>query len=516
MWVYVLYESGNIAKSTVGDDVSHTNWPLDTRLPTIPLYRDEDVAVGVYLQLKATGQPALLPVTVLNADELTEREQNDYLWYGFFFGAVSILIAFNLMLFLATHIKAYFAYVVYLGCFMVLQLSITGIGQQLFWPTLHGFTTLFALVLLAMVNAAMTYFVLHFLDIPKLFPKLTPILTTLMVVSLLPIIFLGFVDYIHVQEFQHILAVFSMVLLVGISGYCFFKGSRPGLYLLIGYCVLFVAILMTLIRVNAILDSGFFGKHLLEIAIIFEAIILALGLADRINKLQDEKQAIERAARVDQELFTQKLITAHESEKKHFGAILHDDIGHRLLNMQQIIKSLFAIDSNNTTEINQRHYLNKLDTSASELMQEVQYLAKSTHPHLLDQLGLEAAIDSLMLQSFASQGIDYSCHVSIKFHSKVIDQHLYRIAQECISNTLKHANASEVLLRIGHTSQNQLFMLYKDDGSGFYINEINQHTGFGLTSIAERVKLMGANLSWDSQVKGQCALYISNIRYDNR
>jgi len=515
VFVHVRYGSGEIISSVVGDDVSHTSWPFNSRLPTIPLRLGEATATHVYMLLAATGQPAVLPINILTAEELSEREQQDYLWYGFFYGAISILVAFNFMLFAATRIKAYLAYVIYLGCFLILQLSITGVGQQLIWPALSGFTTLFALVMLALVNATMTYFVIHFLDIPTLYPRLKLPLLSLIVVSLVPIVFLGIIEYIHVQEFQHLLAVISITILITVSSYCFYKGSRPALYLLIGYSVLFAGILLTLIRVNGIYDSGFLGKHLLEIAILFEAIILSLGLADRINELKDEKRAVERSARINQENFTQQLITAHESEKRHFGAILHDDIGHRLLNIQQIIHSLLKSDSKQQPTHARQESLVKLHASANQLMEEIQHLSKSSHPHLLEQLGLEAAINSLMNHSFAGKGVDYSCHISIGIGSDVIDQHLYRITQECISNTLKHANAAEVLLRIGHSTQNEIFMLYKDDGKGFHAEEINNSTGFGLISITERVKLMKGTLHWNTETAGHFSMHISNIRYEN-
>lgn len=513
--VYVRYKSGNIITSVVGDDVSHRSWPINTRLPTIPLHQGSAKASDVYMLLTATGQPAVLPITIINADELARREQKDYLWYGVFFGSISILLLFNLMLFIATRIKSYLSYVIYLGCFMILQLSITGVGQQFIWPALHGFTTQFALVSVAFVNASMTYFVMHFLDIPSLYPRLKLPLIALIVVSLIPICFLGFFDYIHIQEFQHFLAFVSMISLVAVSAFCFKKGSRPGLYLLIGYSVLFTGIVLTLIRVNGFLDSGFFSKHLLEIAIIFEAVVLSLGLADRINELKDEKRSFEISARLGQENFTQQLITAHESEKKYFGAILHDDIGHRLLNIQHIIKILLNSDKCLNSKTTVRESLGKLDASANQLMKEIQHLSKNSHPHLLEQLGLEAAIDSLMNQSFASKDIEYSCHVSIGFKSNVIDQHFYRITQECISNTLKHANATEVLLRIGHTSQNKVFMLYKDDGEGFELNDVKKSTGFGLISISERVKLMKGTLTWNTEPEGHFSMHITDVNHVN-
>ncbi len=510
--VHTIYPSGAIETSSVGDEVAHIQWPFPARLPTIPLSTNSENATRIYMELAATGQPAVLPITILNGEQRRDQERLDYLWYGIFFGAALSLIIYNLCIYLFTGITSYWMYVLYLTPFTALQACISGIGQQFIWPTTSEFTTVFALWLIALTNASMVLFVSSFLELRQHSPRLHMLLQVVSITSVIPPLFLGVVDYIYVQNIEHIYAFISMAVIFTIAWHRLIHGSRPARYLLVSYTVLFLGITMALLRTNGLIASSFLSEHLMEVAIVLEALVLSLGLADQINELKNKNQQIEITARLTQEQFTRNLISVHESEKRHFGAILHDDVGHQLLNMQKQIRDLKKLISSDNKKL--FSIVNNLHNSSDQMMQELRQLSQDSHPHLLQELGLEDAISSLMFNTFSDMSINHSCRAVANRASRSVQQHLYRIAQECITNTSKHSNASEVLINISDVGANKISLHYKDDGNGMDMNEIENSSGFGMVSIRERVKLMGGVLSLESTPGAGMRLLVSGVPVD--
>jgi len=79
-----------------------------------------------------------------------------------------------------------------------------------------------------------------------------------------------------------------------------------------------------------------------------------------------------------------------------------------------------------------------------------------------------------------------------------VEDGLYRIAQEAMNNSLKHANARQmtVSLRCG---QGSVILEIADDGIGFDVDDVARRGGVGLASMRERAQEMGASLSIESQ-----------------
>src|SRR5262249_43008048 len=119
---------------------------------------------------------------------------------------------------------------------------------------------------------------------------------------------------------------------------------------------------------------------------------------------------------------------------------------------------------------------------------------------LPEELGLEASRISLV-DSWRSQ---HGPHPLIQLDLKgdLADVRgsaattAYRVAQECLTNSLRHSAAREILLRIERRTgaENALLVCIEDDGGGDAA-QVAQSRGFGLTGIRERVAAVGGSLS---------------------
>ena len=129
-------------------------------------------------------------------------------------------------------------------------------------------------------------------------------------------------------------------------------------------------------------------------------------------------------------------------------------------------------------------------------------MMRQLHPLILDELGLKAALDD-MVESwpFGQAGIrvNHDADPAIDSISRKHRIHVFRIVQECLTNILKHADATLVDIYIGLTGEGpagcgqNLELEIRDDGVGFDPRAIT--AGFGLRGIRERVEGLSGKLS---------------------
>ena len=130
-------------------------------------------------------------------------------------------------------------------------------------------------------------------------------------------------------------------------------------------------------------------------------------------------------------------------------------------------------------------------------------LMKRLRPTILDELGLKAALEEVVSnwrQRNTELEISLSCDEGVEKCDDTININVYRIVQESLTNTVKHAEAQniDISLREYHSSSrpwagNTYYQLdIVDDGQGF--NVADKRFGFGLVGMRERVKSMGGTL----------------------
>jgi len=192
-----------------------------------------------------------------------------------------------------------------------------------------------------------------------------------------------------------------------------------------------------------------------------------------------------RKSRSQQVAFSQRLIENIDEERSRISKDLHDNIGQLL----SVVKS--KINMFNTGRLNE---INGLEKEVGEVIEQTRSISHQLHPSSLEKLGLERSLNGLMEHTQISTGIVCSMEVEIPSDllSLEVQTQLFRISQECINNTLKHANAKA--LKITLKNQDGVFMYnYRDNGIGMEI--VNSHEGLGMMTIRERVNKINGKLS---------------------
>jgi PAS domain S-box-containing protein len=186
---------------------------------------------------------------------------------------------------------------------------------------------------------------------------------------------------------------------------------------------------------------------------------------------------------------TEKLLTAQEQERKRIARDLHDDFTQRLAALTIDLQSKSVQSSQ--SDASQAWHLKQLGDKAEQLTTDLQRLAHQLHPSLLEHAGLEAAAREYMEEFSTRTGLATEISVRNLPAPIPIEQAtcLYRVLQESLENVRKHAEATNVLVRL-LGAESGVGITIIDDGCGFGPSHELDKDGLGLTSMAERVKVL--------------------------
>ncbi len=196
-----------------------------------------------------------------------------------------------------------------------------------------------------------------------------------------------------------------------------------------------------------------------------------------------------RLTRSQQRVFSQKLIASLDDERSRISRDLHDDIGQSL----SVAKS--KINLYNKGQITD---LSDLEVGLGEVIQQARNLSHQLHPSYLEKIGLKRSVKSLLDKVEKSSGVITSCELESRIDDLDLfkQTQLYRILQECLNNTLKHAKAKSVKCSIQKIEGEYRF-LYQDNGKG--IDTSQQKLGLGMMTIKERAQKIDGRVTIFSQ-----------------
>ena len=192
---------------------------------------------------------------------------------------------------------------------------------------------------------------------------------------------------------------------------------------------------------------------------------------------------------------THELISLQEQERKNLARDLHDEFGQCLTAINTDASIILKASEKKYPELrDSAHAICQLSRHLTDM---VTGLLQQLRPGLLEELGLQAALDDLV-STWKSRHKEVKCIVSITPITEVIEEAkgitLYRLTQECLTNITKHSNATLVDIELRYKRKNQqegLQLIVKDNGQGF---NLNNTLGFGLPGMRERVEGLNGDL----------------------
>jgi signal transduction histidine kinase len=182
-----------------------------------------------------------------------------------------------------------------------------------------------------------------------------------------------------------------------------------------------------------------------------------------------------------------------EAERQRVARELHDDVGQAVATVGVLLHALERTPGSIADEL--RPALAATHTSIRQITESVARIVRDYHPAELLGLGLEDTLRAHVLQFAQRHGLALELATVPAVGLLTPDQelHLYRIAQEALTNVVRHARARRVMVRLRLTST-QLVLTVRDDGVGFRSEASPTGGGLGLVTMRERAELMQAQL----------------------
>jgi PAS domain S-box-containing protein len=184
-----------------------------------------------------------------------------------------------------------------------------------------------------------------------------------------------------------------------------------------------------------------------------------------------------------------ELLTVQEEERSRISKDLHDHVGQLLTGLNL---GLSAVAENP-----EKHKLLDLKALGATILDDVRRISRDLRPALLDELGLAAAIKRFVRElAQESLKVDVLVRVPDTLERDTATV-IYRVAQEALTNIVRHAKARHASVVVT-TSEDALQLIVEDDGIGFDPNAVAAFEHIGLSSMRERVELLGGTFNIES------------------
>jgi two-component system sensor histidine kinase UhpB len=218
-----------------------------------------------------------------------------------------------------------------------------------------------------------------------------------------------------------------------------------------------------------------------------EVTMLTDAFNDMLGRLETERRESAR-----------RMAAGEEADRRHLAAELHDEIGQTLT---ALVLQIARFRSKGTTD----DELVAAEHTAQAALDDIRRVARRLRPEALDELGLGAALNALCNRLSRQTGLVIHRRMPDAQIRLTPDEELvvYRIAQESLTNVIRHADATEAHVDL-HQDGDRVELVVADNGVGLPADPIAANGG--LRGMRERALLIGAQVMWERAEAGGTAV----------
>jgi len=215
-------------------------------------------------------------------------------------------------------------------------------------------------------------------------------------------------------------------------------------------------------------------------------------LKDASARVRAEEKTVDYITRI--RALSGRIVAVQEEERRAVACELHDEIGQGLTAVKIHLQAM-ALACKGCEMAFPTENLDEALLTVAKILEQVRGLSLDLRPMQLDDLGLTVALSSLVARDAATVG--WIAHFDEDLSSERLDPNVelacYRVAQEALTNVMRHAGATEVWITLRRSDQT-LLLTVRDNGSGFDLASARSAIGtphLGLLGMEERVRNMG-------------------------
>ena len=290
-----------------GDKLPYSQRPLENPSFVFPLTFKSDQPHWLYMHVY-TSSSVQLPISLQPEGDFWQSVSAEYAFSAAFYSILICMLVYNAVIFLMVREKSYLYYVLYLGAFTIMMASIHGWAYPVLWPGSPAVHEKSVVVSLSVTIWAAMMFGAYFLRLKEVRPDYYRIIYTLAIMGAACGVASLFIPYglaIRITAFLGLIATlvgFTLTVLEWLRSH-----SREIMMFLVAWIMLMFGFALYIGQKFGWLPVNMLTEHAIELGAILEVLLLALGLAEKINterqqRLDTQQQMLEMQIRANEEL----------------------------------------------------------------------------------------------------------------------------------------------------------------------------------------------------------------------
>ncbi|MFO1471582.1 MAG: 7TM diverse intracellular signaling domain-containing protein [Turneriella sp.] len=243
-----------------------------------------------YLRLHSQSS-MVLPLRILSEQEFYHEKFHEYVILFLYYGVLIVMALYNLFLFFSIRDRTYLYYTLFTACLLMNTAILNGMAFQFLWPDSPRWGNIAALVAVFLVHALGIQFSRSYLRTDLITPRVDIFLRGFMALCFAGAGAAFFLPYYILMRPILLLVLAATAVLMGVGIYGVVKKSRPAYFYLVAWVMLLAANVLAILKNAGILPSWTILTYSIQIGSAAEVLLLSLGLADRINVLNNQLEA---------------------------------------------------------------------------------------------------------------------------------------------------------------------------------------------------------------------------------
>jgi diguanylate cyclase (GGDEF)-like protein len=296
--VYFRHDGKTVAAYHVGDSKAFKMRPVDSRYFAFDHAFESGVS-DVFVRVE-TPDPMVVPIYLMPPEQAHAREKQQDYSYGFLYGFLFALLAYNVMLYAGLRDLRYILYSLYLGMFLLMNISYTGHGFQWIWPDHASWARWSNPILIVLYAASGLIFALRFLDTRKHFPRVHIAVIGYLGLSTFLLLLAVVFDsqlYALLVAFTFVFLFTGIMLAMGVVSLR--SGQKPARYFLLAAIAGMVGAALTTLSTWGFIPLNNWTFRAVDIGMLLDATLLALALTYQFRVGQADKLRAEQLAKMD-------------------------------------------------------------------------------------------------------------------------------------------------------------------------------------------------------------------------
>lgn len=345
-----------------GDKLPFAQRPMAQPAFVFPLDIDSENKNTLYLHVQ-TSSSMQLSLSLLPENSFWQNRIIENAMSAAFYAVLISMIFYNAVIFLIVRERSYLYYVLYLSCFTLFMASIHGWSYQYLWPNSPHIHQLSVVFLIGFIICFAALFTSHFLRLKEIRPDLDKIVNLLAALGICSAFASLIFAYEMMIRLNAALAIIAAIIAIFATVQEWLRShNREVMMFIIAWSTLLIGFLLYAGQKFGFLPVNHFTEHAIEIGAILEAILLALGLADKINserkaRIETQDRLLDIQIKANQELDNKVRERTEELE------IMNDQLQ-------------YASVTDSLTQVKNRHYFDqKLPTEYRRAYREKSWIS---------------------------------------------------------------------------------------------------------------------------------------------